>query len=86
MSDGPVVSPRRAAAAAWFSVLATLLWARLGLAGFEDGWTAVLLGVFALVAFSLPIALRQSTRDVGTGICVGAVAGLVLAALVDVVV
>jgi hypothetical protein len=85
MSSGePVVSPRRAAAAAWISALVTLAWARFSLVRFEGGWAEILVGVLALVAFGLPLALQRSTRDLGIGVCIGAVVGLVVAALVAV--
>ena len=81
-SDGPRVSPRRTAAAAWLSTLLTLVWATFSLNRFENGWALVLVAVLALVAFGLPMALQRSTRDLGVGICLGAVGGLVIAALV----
>ena len=84
-SDGPAVSPRRAAAAAWLSTLLTLAWAMFSLRRFE-GWGAVLVGVLVLVAIGLPLGLQLSTRDLGLGICLGAFVGLVLAGLVALVV
>ncbi len=83
VNDDPAVSPRRAAAAAWLSALLTMAWAGFSLSGFDGGWAVAVVGGVALVAFGLPLALRRSTRDLGTGLCVGAVAGLLVAALVD---
>ena len=82
-SADPAASPRRALAATWLSALLTMVWAGLSLGGFEGGWPVALVGGVALAAFGLPLALRRSTRDLGTGLCAGAVAGLVVAAIVD---
>ncbi len=82
-SDEPAVSPRRAAAAAWLSAVLTLVWVGVCLNGFDAGWAVAAGGGVALAAFGLPLAFRRSTRDLGTGLCVGAVAGLIVAALVD---
>ena len=76
------VSPRRAGAAAWLSVLVVLAWVRFSLSQFDGGWGAALLGVLAIMAVGLPLALNRRTRDVGTGVCAGALGGLTLAVVV----
>ena len=76
------VSPRRMAAAAWLSVLVVLAWVRFSLSRFDGGWGEALLGVLALGAVGVPLALNRGTRDLGTGVCLGALGGLTLAALV----
>ena len=76
------VSPRRAAAAAWLSALAVVLWARFSLSRYEASWTVILIGVVAIVAFGVPLALKDSTRDLGAGLCIGAVGGLIVSAVV----
>jgi hypothetical protein len=82
----PAVSPRRAAAAAWLSTVLTLAWAWFSHSRFENGWGVTVVGVLALVAFGLPLGLQRSTRALGLGLCLGAVSGLVIAALVALVV
>ncbi len=77
-----VVSPRRMAAAAWLSGLAVLAWVRFSLSRFDGGWGEALLGVLAIVAVGVPLALNRSTRDLGTGACLGALGGLTLAVVV----
>ena len=76
------VSPRRMAAAAWLTALAVLVWVRFSLYQFDGGWGEALLGVLALVVVGVPLAFNRGTREVGTGLCVGALGGLILAGVV----
>ena len=76
------VSPRRMAAMAWLTTLAVLAWVRFSLSQFDGGWGSALLGVLTIVAVGVPLVLIRGTREVGAGLCVGALGGLILAGVV----